>query len=249
MIRVFSLILLVFAAINASSQASIRDSSIFITEVKMSVGLQAPGGDLADRFGGNANLGMQVNLKTKNSIVFGLEGGLIFGNRVKETSVLDPLRNSDGAIIDLNGEYAIVLMMERGFTVTGIVGYLLPKFGPNPNSGLLFKFGAGYFQHKIRIEAERNPVPQLKGDYLKGYDRLTSGITLQQFIGYKYLSNRRLINFYAGLEVYEGFTQSRRSFNYDQVKKEEGTRMDILYGLKFGWILPLYPRPPRDIYY
>lgn len=215
----------------------------------MSYAFQVPMADMADRFGVNSNLGMAVNFKTPKKIVFGLEGSFFFGNKIKDSTVLSTLKNEAGEIIDQNGEFATVLVFERGFTVTGIGGYLIPIWGPNPNSGILLKAGVGFMHHKIRIEANRNPVPQLQGDYLKGYDRLTNGITLQQFIGYQYLSNKRLINFYFGFEFFEGLLFNRRSFNYDLMKREEGLRLDMLSGLRVGWILPIYARPPREIYY
>ncbi len=231
------------------SQASIRDSSIFITEVKMSYAVQLPGGDMAKRFGFNSGVGLFVNLKTQSNWMFGLEGTFFFGNKVKERSVLDPLRTPEGEIIDMNGEFADVLMLERGFTVTGTVGYLLPVWGPNPNSGILFKLGGGLMQHKIRLEANRNDVPQLKGDYKKGYDRLSNGFMLSQFVGYQYLSNRRLVNFFGGVEFFQGFTTGRRGFNYDQVAPDNTRRTDFLYGIRVGWILPIYARPPKEFYY
>lgn len=243
------IICLVFTSKQLNAQASIKDSSIFITEVKISYAFQVPFAEMSDRFGVNSNLGFHLNFKTKKNWLFGLEGGFIFGNQINDPSVLSTLRNSDGEIIDQNGEYAKVLIYERGFTTTLVGGYLIPKLGPNPNSGILLKFGVGFMQHKIKIEAERNPVPQLTGDYLKGYDRLTSGITFQQFIGYQYLSNKRLINFFVGIEFFEGILTNRRSFNYDLMIREETKRFDILGGIRAGWILPIYVRPPRDVYY
>lgn len=246
------IVLIVYLLITGAAvfpQASIRDSSIFITEVKMSYAAQMPVGQLAERFGLNSSLGLEVMLKTRSRLNVGIQGTFLFGNNLKETSILDPLRDEQGQIIDLNGEYAKVLTMERGFTLCASVGYLLPVLGPNPNSGLLFKLGGGFMQHKIRIESDRNPVPQLQGDYIKGYDRLTNGFALTQFLGYQYLSNRRLINFYFGVEAFEGLTKNRRPINFDTAEKDDAQRTDILIGLRAGWILPIYPRPPKAIYY
>ncbi|HAA00196.1 MAG TPA: hypothetical protein PK637_00390 [Flavobacteriales bacterium] len=231
------------------SQASIKDSSILVTEIKMSGAAQVPVGQLAQRFSTNASIGLEVYVKTPSQLGFGLQGTFIFGNNVKETSILDGLRDSNGQIIDLNGEYARVLLQERGFTITGQFGYLIPVLSPNPNSGILIKFGAGFMSHKIRIGTEKNPVPQLTGEYLKGYDRLTYGLTLQQFVGYQYLNNRRMINFFFGFEIFEGFTKNRRAFNFDQVQADHSMRTDILTGIRAGWILPLYPRPAKAMYF
>ena len=109
--------------------------------------------------------------------------------------------------------------------------------------------GIGFMQHKIRIENKDNDTPQLAGDLVKGYDRLSNGRMFNQFIGYMNLSNNHLVNFFAGLEVTEGFTRNRRSVNYDTGKHDGTKRLDMLYGLRFGWVLPLYSRAPEKVYY
>lgn len=248
----FQILLLLTALSGAETlraQANLQDSSIFITEVKMSYAAQLPGADLAKRFGLNSALGFGVNFKFRSNLMLGLEGSFLTGNRITDTTVLQNLKASNGEIYDLNGEFARVLIYERGWLVTGVIGYVWPVIGPNPNSGILMKAGFGFMQHKIRIESNRNPVPSLAPEYLKGYDRLVNGFTFQQFIGYQYLSNKRLINFFAGIEFYEGLTRNRRSFNYDLMRAETDHRLDVLYGIRAGWILPIYARPPKEYYY
>jgi hypothetical protein len=46
----------------------------------------------------------------------------------------------------------------------------------------------------------------------------------------------------------EGFTQSRRSYDYDLMKQDTKKRLDILYGGKVAWILPLYKKAPQEFY-
>ena len=103
-------------------------------------------------------------------------------------------------------------------------------------------------QHKIRIENDENQAKQISGDYVKGYDRLTNGFALMQYVGYQYLSNRRLVNFNLGVELYEGFTQNRRSYNFDEMRKDDTKRKDYLFGIRFGWVIPLYKKVP-NLYY
>ncbi|MCK6649378.1 MAG: hypothetical protein L6Q66_06965, partial [Bacteroidia bacterium] len=93
-----------------------------------------------------------------------------------------------------------------------------------------------------------NNIPQLDSDYKKGYDRLTNGFLLSQNLGYLYLSNNRIANFYIGFECMQGFTQNRRSYNFDQMKQDTEKRVDILYGGKVSWILPLYKKAPKEFY-
>ncbi len=82
----------------------------------------------------------------------------------------------------------------------------------------------------------------------KGYDRLSNGIGFTQSVGYLFLSNNRIANFFAGIEMNEAFTKNRRDFNYDQMKKDNQLRTDLLFGIRIGWILPLYKKAPKEFY-
>jgi len=231
------------------SQASLKDSSITHFMVSPGAAFHLPGGDLKDRFGFSSSIGLAFEYKMKNQFSIGIDGSFIFGNKIKETSMLDGLRTSDGDIIDADGNISDILMFERGFTTSFNVGYLLTWKKPNPNSGVFFRLGLGFIQHKIRIEHQNNAIPALEGDYLKGYDRLTNGILLTQFIGYRYLSNTRLLNFFAGFEFNQGFTKNRRDYNFDLMGPDNTKRIDMLNGIRFGWILPLYKQAPQEYYY
>jgi hypothetical protein len=91
--------------------------------------------------------------------------------------------------------------------------------------------------------------PQLAGDLKKGYDRLTNGPSVSEYFGYTYLSNNRLLNFFVGLECSQAFTKDRRIWDYQMMKPDDSQRLDLLYGLRAGWILPLYKRVPKAYYY
>ena len=237
-----------FIVAEASAQSTMRDSVIRMSTIELSLGLHTPAGDMADRFGGSAAMGAAYRYKTSSNWQFGVEGSFIFGTNVKE-QVATGLLTSEGFIIDRNGGFTELLVLERGMLILANVGKVLPVFGPNPNSGFVFRFGAGFMQHKIRLETRNNDVPQLEGDYLKGYDRLSNGLMLQQFVGYQYLSNKRLINFTVGVEGFQGFTQSRRDFNFDLMKKDDTKRLDSLYGLRFSWNFPIYRKSASGYYY
>ncbi|HLP13675.1 MAG TPA: hypothetical protein VK177_17210 [Flavobacteriales bacterium] len=246
--HVVLVIALVLSTPGLFAQGEIQDSSLQITAIRISYAGQVPGGHMVQRFGWNSQLGFHADFKNRKNFLFGLEGSFIFGKKVKE-DVMSNLRTPDSAIIDQNGSYAIVLAYERGFMVNSYVGYLWNKIGPNPNSGLLIKAGVGYLQHKIRIEHNKNNVPALTGEYLYGYDRLTSGINFTEFIGYQLLSNSKLLNFFAGFEFTQAFTQSKRDWNFNEYRKDDTKRKDYLYGIRVGWIIPLYKRAPRAVYY
>ncbi len=208
---------------------------------------EIPQNDLAKRFGNNFAAGGSFTWKTKHNILFGLEGSYFFSRNVKE-DVLAPLKNSDGFVVDNEGYPADLRLTERGWNFYGTVGMLFSKLGHNPNSGLYFTIGAGYMQHKVKFYDASKKVAALNGDLKKGYDRLSGGFAISQFLGYNYLSQNRLINFNFGFEFYEGFTQSLRGFNYDTGLPDTQKRLDVMIGFRFGWILPLYKRT-KDFYY
>jgi hypothetical protein len=33
------------------------------------------------------------------------------------------------------------------------------------------------------------------------------------------------------------------------MNRDNAKRLDILYGARLGWIIPVYKRPPQDVYY
>jgi hypothetical protein len=234
-------------AFGSFAQVSVKDSSVFIPHVAIAYGYQFSAGDLSDRFGNDNKVQMNLDFKTVKNWTFGINGSYFFGKDVKE-SIFDSISTSNGGIIDKTGQFADVRLFERGFSIAVTAGRMFSWKKPNPNSGIVFNVGAGLMQHKIRIETIGNAVPQLSKEYKKGYDRLTNGFMLTQDLGYLYFSSNRLVNFYVGLECMEGFTQNRRSYNYDTMMKDNSKRTDILFGGKVAWILPLYKRAPQEFY-
>jgi hypothetical protein len=121
------------------------------------------------------------------------------------------------------------------------VGKIFPLGKENRRSGILMRLGGGLLQHRIRIQkdpARRAPI--VEEEYQKGFDRLSNGPYLHQFIGYQYLSTDRGLNFYVGLEGYQAFTQSRRSFDLASQMQDSRNRFDQTWSIKVGWILPFY---------
>ena len=231
------------------AQFQVRDSSLFDPHISLSYAYQLPGGDLAERFGNNHNIGFGFHIKSKTNWYYGIQATYMFGGKVMEPGLMQNLKTEDGYILDNQGQIAKVLVMERGFTTTADFGKLFNVMGPNPNSGLLTVFGLGILQHKIRIEHQQNEIAQLEDEYLKGYDRLTNGLALRQFVGYFHMSNYKLWNFFIGVEAVQGFTQGRRDFNFDTRTTDNVKRMDTLLGLRAGWTLHLYVRAPDKFYY
>lgn len=251
--RYIELFPLAFIALTFSStgfgQARVSDSVIFTPLLDISYALQFPGGDMADRFGVNSNIGGSFFIKTKKNVLYGASATFMFGNNVKEDGFMLSLADESGSVPGISGLYADVLLYQRGFSVEGHFGKIFPVFGPNMNSGIMAYAGAGYLQHNIRIEDRNGEVPLFGEDYRKGYDRLTGGFTTSQFLGYRHLGNQRLINFFIGAEFRQAFTTNLRGYNYDTQSRDTESRLDLLYGIRFGVTLPFYKKPPQEYYF
>jgi hypothetical protein len=227
----------------------IKDSTIALVAVQANYAQQLPGGDMADRFGTNSNIGLGAFRKLRNNITLGAEGSFLFGNKVVEPGILRNVLNSAGQVVDAEGKMADIFLFERGWTVFGTVGRIFPLFGPNPNSGLHLKLGGGFMRHKIRVQTQKNVVPQLEGDNLEGYDRLVAGPAGLFYLGYQHFSDRGRINFHIGLEVMFGSTRALHPFNFDTEQFNKAHRSDLLSGIRAGWTLPIYRKKDTRYHY
>ncbi len=230
------------------AQKNMKERAENMPMISFSYGFYNSAGDLAKRFGANSNVALQFQYKTKSNFVFGAEGAFIFGKNVRENTILDHIASAEGEVFDKESQVSSIIFFERGYTISGTIGKIFPVIGPNPNCGILVKLGGGFIQHKIRNEHQNNRIPQLEGDYAKGYDRLTNGFMVSQFLGYMHMSNSKLANFYIGFESIEGFTKNRRELNFDTKMKDDTKRLDIMYGLKLGICINLYKRTSTDYY-
>jgi hypothetical protein len=233
-------VLLVLFVNSVSGQK--KDSAMSAFSFTATYGFHMPGGDLADRYGFNSSAGAGCTYKTSRNWTYSLQWSYLFSNNVRESGILDSIATSAGPVIDVEGKYADIHLYERGFLL-GINGGKIFGRGfasVNPNSGIMLTGGVGYLQHKIRIFDTGERAPQVTGEYKKGYDRLTSGLAFTEFAGYYYMSKNRYVNFFAGFEFTQAITKSRRSWDYDLMRADTKQRTDLLYGFRFGWMIPLY---------
>jgi hypothetical protein len=236
-------------AITMSGQVNVRDSSITTPVFYGSYGFFMLGGDIASQYGPSSNIGAGLGVKTKQNLYFGIEYNYLFGGKVKNgDEIFKNILTHDGQLIGQNGEYAVFQYFERGHMLWAHAGKLFPVLGPNPNSGIMFRLGAGYIQHRLVVNVLDNTALQLQGDYKKGYDRLTSGFGLNQFLGYMYMGDTRIWNFYGGIEVSQAWTQNRRDVNFDTGLKDDSKYFDLFFGIRIGWVIPMYRRAPSAYY-
>lgn len=249
-------ILIVLISVSAFGQqkkkedTTVRDTVIATPMFRVSYAAQVPVGDFSNRFGFTNNIGASIAYKTKSNWIFSIGGHYMFGNNVVgKDSLLSNLINSSNIIIGANGEQAFVDISQQGYRLDFQVGKIFPWVSPNPNSGFIFTLGGGFVEHWIRYNAEGDNVPQIRGDYHKGYDRLTNGIFIQEFIGYHFQGSTKLLNFYGGFEFTQGFTGNRRSYDIPTMSVKDEKYNDFLFGFRIGWMMPFYKRNQDKYYY
>ena len=244
------IVLAVFPLLTNAQVINVKDSVIPGVVMKLSYGFQFPEVDMKERFGWNSGIGGELIYKFKNNWQVGFHGQYLFGNSVKNwRDILENMISTNGSITNIDGEGALISVQEEGYMVGLEAGKVWKLLNANANSGVITTLGIGYMDHWIKYDVEENLVPQLEGEYVKWYDRKASGIYLRQFIGYNFQSNTRLLNFYGGVEVIEGFTKGRRSYDILEGGPLTGNRLDLLIGIRLGWMLPFYPNKPDEFYY
>ncbi|MFC5269184.1 hypothetical protein [Adhaeribacter terreus] len=244
-------IFLQFFSSQAEAQSRKTDSLMHVPMIYAGGGFDLSGGDMAQRFGNNFEVGGGFLFKTKTNWLFGADFSYLFGETIKERP-LDSLRTQDGFLLGEDGLDADVRITERGIKLPIFKAgklFSAPVGRASVNSGFFIMGGVGFMQHKINYEDVTRSLPQIRGEYQKGYDRLTNGLAITQNLGYMYLDKRRRINFFANLEFTQAFTKNRREYNFDQMRKDDASRLDLLYGIKLGWIFPIYKKLPQEFYY
>ena len=246
--NVFLVFILIFITSVAIAQTNLKNSVPNGLLIHANYTASFPMADLAKRFGYLNSVGAAFDYKYKYWL-FGGEYDFLFGGKIREPDVLKYLRTTEGTMITLNGELNDIPIFSRGWSVKANFGRIIPFKKPNKNSGLLFKLGIGYIQHKLVIDANKDRIPQLNAMYKKGYDRLCGGLNLSQFFGYLFLDNRKFVNFYFGIELQEGFTKSLRPWQIDINSALPGNRLDMIFGLKAGWVIPVYAKEKVNKFY
>ncbi|MCX6225567.1 MAG: hypothetical protein NTV01_12590 [Bacteroidia bacterium] len=218
---------------------SIKDTAQQMHMFSFHVSGHLPKGDIASRYGLNMGVGGSYWFKTRSNWLLAADYTFIFGNKFKEDSILNGLKDKTGYLITTNGERMLPTISERGFYAGLRFGKLFPVIGPNPNSGLVITAGAGLLQYKTFFRLEENSIPIIMDDYVKMLDYLTNGFAMNQFIGYLHLDNNNPINFYAGFEFHQAWTMCRRDWLYNLHGPDNMLRHDFLFGIRIGWIFPV----------
>lgn len=232
-------------------QRNVRDSIIGTPWVAVNYGGNWTHGDLALKYTFLHHLGIMAGYKTSKNWFWGLDGNFMFSDKVNINGMFDGLTDATGNITDMNGDIGTVVVSARGLNVNFAVGKVFPVLSPNKNSGFFVHGGMGFLAHKYRIATQDQVIPQLELDYKKGYDRLTLGPNFHEFLGYAFMADHGLINFYGGFYAQQGLTKNFRKIFFDQpnVPVSTKTMIDLQVGFKLGWFIPIYKRKPKDFYF
>ncbi len=215
----------------------------------MFYGIHWPGADMADRFGQNFSIGGNFEFLADQKWIYGVEGQFLFGNEVKE-NVAGEIVDDKGRLIDANYQIAEIDVKERGINLFAKFGRIHDLWSERNISGIKWTVGAGWAQHKIRLKDSSGSVPFFNDDYIKGYDRLSGGFALTEFLGYQYLEERGRLNLFIGTELTQAFTKNQRGYNYSTKEFDTESRFDLLIGLKAGIQITIKTyRDPVDIWY
>lgn len=208
-----------------------------------------PQSALKDRFGNGFCFGGNVSYKSLKGYFLGIQGTYFSTGKVKENP-LAIFYTDGGYMIDRYGNPAVFNLEMRSFYTGLFVGKLIKLNQKSEHEqGLFTSFGLGFFQHRINIVDNDKTILQIRDDKKYGYDRLSNGVGLQQFLGYMFLQRKGMLNLYAGLFANEAIAKNRRDWNYGVTTDETKSRTDIIIGLKSGIIISLYRKKSDGIYY
>jgi hypothetical protein len=216
--------------------------------ITMNGNLDFPGADMAKRFGTSYRVGPSVWYKTKSNWIGGVKFDFINGSNIREDSLMINIWK-DGGLLNQSGVRTDINIYERGYAVGLQAGKLFPITKKTQASTIMLLTTVGFIQHKIKIFDRDKAVSNINGDYNKGYDRLTNGLMVEEFVGYNYFANDGFLNFYIGLNISAGFTRGRRDHLYDVMRADTDNRVDLLFGVRGGLHIPIFKRKSEDIYF
>lgn len=230
-----------------------KKHSAFI--INVNGGVDMPALDMAKRFGLSYRFGPALTYKTEKNWIFGVKYDFLVGNKIKEDSFIVNIKDKysgsfNGKVFQAlngSGQRVGIPVYERGYMWGVQVGKIVAVKKGERDNGIMFLTTLGMMQHWINIYNRDKDVPELQGDYIKGYDRKTGGWFIDEYVGYAYFAKNKFLNFNIGIDIAWGFTQGQRAYLFDVGRADDKKRNDVLLGLRAGWMLPVFKRRSEDI--
>ena len=210
---------------------------------------QLPIGKLSEKFSNNSAIGINFLKKNKKNFFYGMKASFIFGGSIQDSTIFNNINTELGYVIDGNGTYANIILLQEGFSSNAYIGYALLK-KENSLNGIYLSFGLGILQHRINIETKNQYIPQLSSEYKKGYDQLTNGLSTHYNIDYMIIDDKNKFKIFTGINYNLAFTKNRRTYDFSTSNVSENqTRFDQLLGIHFGIIIPINRRNNEEFHY
>ncbi|MFY0674390.1 MAG: hypothetical protein JXQ87_13390 [Bacteroidia bacterium] len=238
--KVAPLIVAIIFSINSFGQSYLRDSVISITSFQFGYTPCLTAFDMGKKSDFLHVFSPSLSYKNGSNWYFKGSVGLIVGHNSLERNTPNMVFSELGLPISADGILQEMAIRFQGFSFGFELGKLIKVSDHNLNSGLYVAAGIGFLQHRIKFDYLGQGVLQLEEPYIFGYDRLTNGTLINQFIGWRRYSNKNSFNYELGLELNQGLTRNRRSWNYDLFGPANELRLDFYYGLRMNVILPFY---------
>lgn len=203
------------------------------------------------------DFGINTFYKFKSNWLLSVDGDFWFGNDnlTHRQERMDILYSREGIIIGSNGTDAVVTCYNRGLSIQGGIGKIVPLWpSRNPNSGLLTRISAGPMLQQTIFTLNEVKAPQIDDDNALIYDHQRKGFMLTEALGFWFMSNHsNLINFFIAFEVSEVWSKSTRDYTYDHFAgldgKDDSRYFDLIYTIKLSWMFPLKGKTAREYYY
>ena len=210
---------------------------------------QIPIGHLSNTYGDNSAVGGSYFLETIKNIFVGLEGSFRFGSNIKDSTIFENISTASGSIINGNGNYANINLMQRGFDGYFFAGYAYHIKDKNL-SGFYIYQGIGYLQHKIFIDTKNQNIPQLDEEMKRGYDKFSSGYSTKFSIDYKYYDKNGKFQISSGFNYTLAYTQNQRSYDFANNKPySDKKKWDKLLSIKAEIIIPIKRKNQEEFHY
>lgn len=214
--------------------------------------LGQPSARLAEDYGTFGEIGGSILYLTRSRLLFGLEGGFLFGENVLKDPVPN-LRNPDGTVNGTDGRDAVFKVFQRGTSVPALrIGYMFPYNWPlknrNKYGGYTVSTSCMWFRNYTYIQDLSKATPQFSDQYRIGYDRLVTGPAIGLWLGYLFLSENNRINLMLEAGYLAGFTKTAR---YSFVSGEPAgiNRRDDQIQLRLKLYFSIRSRDENTIYY
>jgi hypothetical protein len=201
-----------FLVIYGNLSAQKEDPTLFLT---IQYGGQLPALDFKNRFGTSLRPAAVLSYQLPRKLnVWSATGFFQFGTLVKE-DVFSNLLTPDGYLIGNDKNPAAIQLRQRAWFIGFGKGWRFKERSNFLNRFLIDVHG-GFFQHKIRIQEDpARLVPQINGEYKKGYDRLSNGTGININMSYNPTANPTFTRFVVGLDLFAAHTINRRPVNFN----------------------------------